>query len=340
MNGRKAGGGPLPSKARVSVLGLGCAGGNVVSWVKQNGGIDGKLVTADTDSAHLGGTLADRRIILGGRIMQGRGTGGSADQGESAARASLNDLIRETKGTNVLFLCAGLGGGTGTGASQVYSESLRSEGRLVIGVVALPFPVEGHRCESAKRGLDRLLWNCDSVVAVDSSKLERAAGNLPLNDALGVANELMGRFMRDLTETMTVPSLINVEWADLKMVMEKKGIASIGVGAAEGDGRVERAVEQALKEQLLGIKDIAKAKGVLVHLSVGGGITLNEVIEAGTLLRRSLPPSAKVVWGARSDPSLNGHARATVVVTGVKSDVLAPSGFRFALGPLRFGKTY
>lgn len=312
----------------------------MVSWVKQHGGLGGKVVAANTDSTHLGRTLADKRIVLGGKLTQGRGTGGSPDRGESAARASLNELIKETNGSNILFLCAGLGGGTGTGAAEVYSESLRTDGRLVIGVVALPFPVEGHRCENAKRGLERLRRYCDTVVTVDNSELALTAGDLPLQDALMVANELMGRFVKDLTETMTSPSLINVDYSDLKMVMEKKGVASIGVGVADGEDRVEKAVRQALEGQLLKLKDITKSRGALVHLSVGRAITLKEITDAGALLRKSLPPSARVVWGARTDQTLNGHARATVVLTGVETDFLAPKGFRFALGPIRIGRTY
>lgn len=340
MAAKKVGAPLLSSRARVSVLGLGCAGSNVVSWIKQNGGISGKLVAANTNSAHLKGTLADRRVVLGGRLMKGAGTDGSPEKGESAARASLNDLIRETNGANILFLCAGLGGGTGTGAAQVYAESLRTEGRLVIGVVALPFPVEGHRCENAKRGLDRLLRYCDAVVAVDNSKLSKAAGDLPLRDTLGVANEVMGRFVKDLAEAMTVPGLINVDYADLTMLLKERGMASIGVGVAEGEGGVERAVKQALEEQLLDIRDVSRAKGALVHISAGRAITLKDVSDAGATLSRSLPQSAKVVWGARTDPSMNGLARATVVVTGIESAAVAPSGFRLALGPLKLFKTY
>jgi cell division protein FtsZ len=326
------------ARPNVSVVGLGGAGSNIVSWVKQRGLTGGKLIAANTDAAHLSITKADRRILLGEKITHGQGAGGYPDRGANSARDSLEDMQKETQGSNILFLCAGLGGGTGTGAAQVYSESLQAPGRLVVGVVTLPFSVERYRYENAKKGLVKMREHCDTVVAIDNSKLARVAGDLPLQDALGVANELVGQFVKGITETITTASLINIDYADLRAIMERKGLAAIGVGYAEGEDRVEKAVRQAIEGQLLDIKDITKAKGALIHVSGGSDITLEEVTKAGELVTKSLPPSAKIVWGARVDPSMGGHARVMVVLTGIESTFLAENAYKVALGPIKWGK--
>ena len=326
------------ARPNVSVVGLGGAGSNIVSWVKQRGLTGGKLIAANTDAAHLSITKADRRILMGEKITHGQGAGGYPDRGAEAARASLEDVSKEVVGSNILFLCAGLGGGTGTGAAQVYSESLQAPGRLVVGVVTLPFSVERYRYENAKKGLEKMRGHCDTVVAIDNTKLAKVAGDLPLQDALGVANELVGQFVKGITETITTASLINIDYADLRAIMERKGLAAIGVGYAEGEDRVEKAVRQAIEGQLLDIKDITKAKGALIHVSGGHDITLEEVTKAGELVTKSLPPKAKIVWGARVDPTMNGHARVMVVLTGIESTFLAEQSYKVALGPIKWGK--
>ena len=325
------------ARPNVSVVGLGGAGSNIVSWIKQRGLAGGKLVAANTDAAHLSITKADRRILMGEKLTHGQGAGGYPDKGAEAARGSLEDIAKEINGSTLVCLSAGLGGGTGTGAAQVYSETLRAPGRLVIGVVTLPFAVERYRYENAKKGLQRMRNHCDTVVAIDNSKLARVAGDLPLQDALGVANELVGQFVKGITETITTASLINIDYADLRAIMERKGLAAIGVGYAEGEDRVERAVRQAIEGQLLDIKDITRAQGALIHVTGGHDITLEEVTKAGELVTKSLPPKAKVVWGARVDPSMDGHARVMVVLTGIESTFLSENGSRFVLGPLKLG---
>lgn len=327
------------ARPNITVVGLGGAGSNIISWIKQRGLTGGKLIAANTDAAHLSITKADRRILIGEKLTHGQGAGGYPDRGAEAARFSLEDLDKETQGSNILFLCAGLGGGTGTGASQVYSEALKANGRLVIGVVTLPFSVERYRYENAKKGLERMRQHCDTVVAIDNTKLAKVAGDLPLQDALGVANELVGQFVKGITETITTASLINIDYADLRAIMERRGLAAIGVGYAEGEERVEKAVRQAIEGQLLDIKDISKARGALIHVSGGHDITLEEVTKAGELVTKSLPPKAKIVWGARVDPTMNGHARVMVVLTGIESTFLSENGYKFSLGPLKVGKT-
>jgi len=325
------------ARPNVAVVGLGGAGSNIVSWIKQRGIAGGKLIAANTDAAHLGITRADRRILMGEKLTQGMGCGGYPERGALAAQESLADLKKEVNGSNIIFLCAGLGGGTGTGAIQVLSRELRGNGGLVIGVVTLPFSIESYRYESAKKGLQKLREYCDTVVAIDNTKLSKVAGDLPLQQALGVANELVGQFVKGITETITTASLINIDYADLRAITEHKGLAAIGVGEAKGADRVESAIRQAIEGQLLDIRDVTKSEGVLVHVTGGSDVTLEEVTRAGELVTKSLPPRVRIVWGARVDPTLEGRVKTMVMLTGVESTFLAQQEYGFSLGPIKIG---
>ncbi|HVB12918.1 MAG TPA: cell division protein FtsZ, partial [Nitrososphaerales archaeon] len=248
---------------------------------------------------------------------------GYPQRGEQAARESLEQIKRDAVGSNIIYVATGLGGGTGTGASWVIANALKPTGALMIGVVTLPFAVERFRYNNARVGLEKLKSQCDTVVVLDNTKLAKVAGDLPLKEALGVANELVGEFVKGITETITTASLINIDFADIRAIMEKRGIAAMGVGEADGEDRIERAVQSALDAQLLDIKDTTKAFGVLIHVTGGEDITLDEVTQAGEMVTKSLPPKARVVWGARVDASLQGRVRVMVVLTGVESTFLS-----------------
>lgn len=324
------------ARPSIAVLGVGGAGSNIVSWIKQRGIAGAKLIATNTDAPHLSITQADRRILIGEKLTLGRGCGGYPEKGMSAAYESIDEVRRETAGANIVFLCAGLGGGTGTGAIQAFAKELRSPNRLVVGVVTLPFAVEKYRYEIARNAMKNLQNQCDTVVTIDNTKLSKVAGNLPLQQALGVANELVGQFVKGITETITTASLMNIDYADLRAIMERRGLAAIGVGEEDGPDRVEAAVRHALDAQLLDIKDITKSRGVLVHVTGGDDVTLEEVTKAGELVTRSLPANVRIVWGAKVDTSMTGHARVMVVLTGVESTFLSTQP-RFALGPIKFG---
>jgi cell division protein FtsZ len=237
-----------------------------------------------------------------------------------ATRESMTEIIREVQGSNIIFLCAGLGGGTGTGAIQSLADELKREtGALVIAVVTLPFAVERHRYSMAKEALNNLQRISDTVVAIDNNRLTKVAGNLPLQQALGVANELVGAFIKGTIETITTASLINIDFADLTAIMEGRGLAAIGVGMSDGMDRIEQATRMALDSQLLDIKDMSTAHGALVHVAGGDDITLEEVTRAGELVTRTLAREVRIVWGARVDPEIKGKARVMIVLTGVES---------------------
>jgi len=327
--------------ARPSVIavGLGGAGSNVITWIKEKGLAGGKLVSVNTDANHLRMSKADKRILIGEKITKGLGCGGYPELGEKALQESAEEVIKEIYDANILFLVAGLGGGTGTGATAALAAELRkrfSESaapHLLIGVVTLPFDIETARMGVAKKGLTGLKDSCDTVVVIDNNRLVKIAGNLPFREALGVANTTVGKFVKGVTETITTASLINLDYADLRVIMQGAGIASIGVGEGIGEGRVEQAVEKALNERLLDIEDVTKARGLLIHVAGGEDLTLYEVNHAAEIMKRSLPPKAKIIWGARVDEELQGSVSVMAVVTGVESAFLRKREKR--LGPIK-----
>ncbi len=310
------------SKPQVCVIGIGGAGCNIVSWIKQKGMIGGKLIAINTDANHLSITKADKRILIGEKTTHGQGAGGYPEKGVAAIKENLDEVEKEIAGANIIFVVAGLGGGTGTGASAALTEALKDSGALLVGVVTLPFAIERVRMDTARKGIERLKKACDTVVTIDNNKLVKVAGELPFQDALGVANELVGVFVKEITETITTASLINLDYADLRTIMEKKGIAAIGSGLTKGKDRVEKAVKIALEAQLLDINDVTKAFGVLIHVSGGKDLTLEEVYHSGELVTRAVSPKSKIVWGARVNPEMKGEAHVFVCLTGVESAFL------------------
>jgi len=309
------------SMPRIALVGIGGAGCNIVTWVKERGMIGGRLLSLNTDANHLSISKADRRILIGEKICGGLGCGGYVKKGEDALSENIKDILKELENSRIVFITAGLGGGTGTGGICKLSEALQGTDKLVIGVVTLPFDIERVRRKTARDAIDTLTHTCDTVVAIDNTKLARVAGNLPVKQALGVANELIGLFVKDTTETITTASLINIDYADLKVIIEKRGLACIGVGYGEGEDRVGKAVKNAIDSQLLDVQDVTKSYGTLIHVSGGEDMRLEEVMKAGELVTRYLSPAAKIIWGARINPALEGRAHVMVILTGVESSI-------------------
>ncbi|MBU4075467.1 MAG: cell division FtsZ family protein, partial [Euryarchaeota archaeon] len=233
------------------------------------------------------------------------------------------EIKAELDGANLVFLVAGLGGGTGTGAMPVVAEITREMGALTVGCVTIPFTIEMSRREKSRTAISQLAQSCDSVVIIDNSKLREVAGNLPLKEALNVANALVGAFVKNLTDTITQPSLVNLDYADLRAVMERGGVSSIGIGEGDGEDRVEKAVAQALSTPLLDVRDISASYGVLVHIVGGEDLTLEEVAVAGELIMDKVPNTKRIIWGAKVDNNLTGMVRVMAVLTGVESPFLS-----------------
>jgi cell division protein FtsZ len=306
------------SRPAVTVFGLGGAGCNIATWIADKKLTGGRIVGANTDANHLVSmTRADKIMLLGEKLCKGHGCGGYPERGAEAARENMTEIREVLNGTNLLFLVAGLGGGSGTGAIPVVAAAGREAGALTIACVTIPFTIEMSRREKARDAIKSLAEVCDSIVVIDNSKLREVAGNLPLKDALAVANALVGSFVKNLTDTITQPSLVNLDYADLRAVMERGGIASIGIGEGDGMNRVEKAVSQALSTPLLDITDISTAYGVLIHIVGGEDMTLDEVGIAGEQIMDKVPNTKRVIWGAKVDHTLTGNVRVMAVLTGV-----------------------
>ncbi len=311
------------AKPSVAVVGLGGAGCNITTWIAEKGMIGGRILAANTDVNHLYIQKADKLILLGEKLCHGHGCGGYPEMGAQATRENINELKAELEGTNLVFLVGGLGGGTGTGAMPVLAEITREMGALTIGCVTIPFTIEMSRREKSREAIKLLAQTCDSVVIIDNSKLREVAGNLPLKEALNVANALVGAFVKNLTDTITQPSLVNLDYADLRAVMERGGVSSIGIGEGDGVDRVEKAVAQAISTPLLDVRDISASYGVLVHIVGGEDLTLEEVAVAGELIMDKVPNTKRIIWGAKVDNTMTGIVRVMAVLTGVESPFLS-----------------
>jgi cell division protein FtsZ len=314
------------AKPSVAVVGLGGAGCNITTWIAEKGMTGGRIIAANTDVNHLYVQKADKVILLGEKLCKGHGCGGYPEMGAQATRESAEELKAELEGTNLVFLVAGLGGGTGTGAISVAAEITRSLNALTIGCVTIPFTIEMSRREKAREAVKLLAESCDSVVIIDNSKLREVAGNLPLKDALNVANALVGAFVKNITDTITQPSLVNLDYADLRAVMERGGISSIGIGEGDGAERVVKAVSQAISTPLLDVTNFSNCYGVLIHIVGGEDLTLEEVAVTGELIMDKVPNTKRIIWGAKVDNNLTGKVRVMAVLTGVESPFISGAG--------------
>ncbi|VVB97507.1 Cell division protein FtsZ 1 [uncultured archaeon] len=308
------------AKPSIAVIGLGGAGCNIVTWIAQKGMAGGRIIAANTDINHLASmTKADKLILLGEKLCKGYGCGGYPEMGAEATRENLHEIKAILQDVDLLFLVAGLGGGTGSGATPVVAGVAREFGILTIACVTIPFKIETARREKAKEAIKALMESCNSTIVIDNSKLSEFAGDLPLNDALAVANALVGAFVKNITEAITQPGLVNLDFADLRAVMERGGISAIGIGESDGEDRIVKAVSQALSVPLLDISDISATYGVLIHIVGGEDMTLEEVAAAGELIMDRIPDTRRISWGAKVDSSLTGRVRIMAVLTGINS---------------------
>jgi cell division protein FtsZ len=311
------------AKPSIAAMGLGGAGCNIITWIAQKGMAGGRIMAANTDINHLATMRkADKLILLGKKLCKGYGCGGYPEMGAEATRENLPEIKAALQDINLLFLVAGLGGGTGSGAIPVVAGVARELGILTIACVTIPFKIETARREKAREAIKALTESCDSTIVIDNIKLSEIAGDLPLKDALSIANALVGAFIRNITETITQPSLVNLDFADLRTMMQRGGISAIGIGEGEGEDRITRAVTRALAIPLLDISDISATYGVLIHIVGGEDMTLEEVAVAGERIVDKVPDTKRVIWGARVDSSLTGRVRIMAVLTGIKSPLI------------------
>ena len=218
----------------------------------------------------------------------------------------------------MVFVCAGMGGGTGTGSAPLVAQLAKEAGAIVIGTITMPFKIERARIDRAEFGLQALRTHSDTVIAIDNNRLVQIAGNLPVNQAFAVANELVSTMIKGIVEIISVPSLVNLDFADIKAVMTQGGVAAIGVGASDTNNRVEEAVKGALANPLLDIS-YSGATGAIIHVTGGEDMTLDEVSRVGEIVTEAMDQDANVIWGARVTEGMKGRLTVMTIITGVKS---------------------
>ena len=305
-------------KANIKVFGVGGAGCNAITWLF-NKGINGATIYgANTDALHLSITKADEKILIGKELTRGLGCGGYPQRGREAAKEAISDIKKSVSGADMVFVIAGEGGGTGTGAAPVVAQLAKETGAVVIGVVTMPFDCEKARIDKAEFGLQELREVTDTVIVIDNNRLVDVAGNLPIEQAFAVANELVSTMIKGIVETITLPSLINLDYADVSAIMKNGDVAVIGIGEADTSNRVEEAVKQALTHPLLDV-DYKGATGALIHVTGGPDLKLEEFSTIGTLVSENLSQDAQVIIGARINKEFTGRVRVVTIMTGVKS---------------------
>lgn len=305
-------------QANIKVIGAGGGGCNAVNWLYKKGIQGAEIAALNTDKQHLDLMEADKKILIGRNLTRGLGCGGFPDKGREAAKESLQELKEFIKDSDMVFVCAGLGGGTGTGAAPVIAQLAKEEGAIVIGTVTMPFDIERARVDKAEFGLQQLREVSDTVIVIDNNRLVQIAGNLPIEQAFAVANELISTMIKGIVEIIAVPSLVNLDYADVKAIMSDGGVSVIGIGEADSEHRVEEAVRRALTNPLLDVS-YEGATGALIHVSGGNDLTLDEVSKVGELVTEALDPDANVIWGARVSEDMKGKLRIMTIITGVNS---------------------
>jgi len=312
-------------KPRITVVGVGGAGGNAVNNMiqMQLEGVD--FVAANTDYQALTQSRTDRRVQLGVQITQGLGAGARSDVGRAAAEESIEAIMAELEGSHMVFIAAGMGGGTGTGAAPVIARVARDQGILTVGVVTKPFQFEGaHRMRIAEAGIEELEQYVDTLIIIPNQNLFRIANEkTTFADAFTMADDVLYSGVRGVTDLMVMPGLINLDFADVRSVMSEMGKAMMGTGEADGERRALDAAEAAIANPLLDDTSMKGAKGVLINITGGADMTLFEVDEAANRIRAEVDQDAYIIFGSTFDESLEGQMRVSVVATGMDAAELA-----------------
>jgi cell division protein FtsZ len=304
--------------ANIVVCGCGGGGSNAIDWLYKKGVRGAEIIAVNTDKQHLDMVEADKKLLIGRELTRGLGCGGFPKKGMEAAKEQIREIKDYLKAADMVFITAGLGGGTGTGAAPVIAKVAKDSNAIVIGTVTMPFEIERTRLDKAEWGLQQLRDCCDTVIVIDNNRLTKLAGNLPIKQAFAVANELISTMIKGIVEIIAIPSLVNLDYADVKAVMTDGGVSVIGIGEADSENRVDEAVNRALKNPLLDV-DSNGDMGALIHVSGGPDLTLDEVNRAGELIAEALDPEANVVWGSRIESDMKGRMRVMTIITGVSS---------------------
>lgn len=307
-------------RPRITVIGVGGAGGNAIANMI-NAQIEGvEFIVVNTDAQALNNSIAENRIQLGPDITQGLGAGARPEVGRAAAEETIEELERALEGVHMVFIAAGMGGGTGTGAAPVIAEAARRKGVLTVGVVTKPFLFEGtRRMRSAESGIEELQKHVDTLIVIPNQNLFLVAkAETTFKEAFQLADEVLQQGVRSITDLMVMPGLINLDFADVRSVMGEMGKAMMGTGEGEGPNRALEAAERAIANPLLDGVSMQGAKGVIISIIGGDDMKLLEVDEAANHIRELVDPNANIIWGSAFNPDLDGKIRVSVVATGIE----------------------
>ncbi len=309
-------------RPRISVIGVGGAGGNAIANMIANQVQGVEFIVANTDAQALNAATAENRIQLGLKITQGLGAGSRPEIGKAAAEEAIDTVERALDGAHMCFIAAGMGGGTGTGAAPVIAKAARDRGILTVGVVTKPFSFEGsRRMKSAEAGIAELQKHVDTLIVIPNQNLFLIANpSTTFKEAFLMADEVLQQGVRGITDLMVMPGLINLDFADVRTVMSEMGKAMMGTGEAEGENRAIEAAEKAIANPLLDGVSMKGAKGVIISITGGEDMRLMEVDEAASHIKELVDPDANIIWGSAFNNSLDGKIRVSVVATGIEAD--------------------
>jgi cell division protein FtsZ len=306
-------------KAKIKVVGVGGAGNNTINRISEVGISGAETIAMNTDAQDLLYTSAEEKVLLGRDLTHGMGAGSIPQVGEEAAKESEHEIKQKMMGADMVFITCGLGGGTGTGAAPVVADIAKKTGALTVAVVTLPFEVEGQRrYENAILGLEKLEGIVDTLIVIPNDKLLELAPDLPLQTAFKVADEILTNAVKGIADLVTKTGLVNLDFADIKAVMGKGGVAMIGIGESDTENRAMEAVEKALNNPLLDV-DITGANGALINVSGGPDMTLDEAKKVVESVSEKLDEDANIIWGAMISEDLGKTLKAMLIVTGVNS---------------------
>ncbi len=315
-------------KAKIKVIGAGGGGNNTITRIAEVGIKGAESIAVNTDAQDLLYTTADKKILIGRDVTKGMGAGSNPKIGEEAARENEHDLKSSLEGSDMVFITCGLGGGTGTGSAPVIAEISRKVGALTVGIVTMPFTMEGNRrYENAVIGLEKMEQIVDTLIVIPNDKLLELAPDLPIHTAFKVADEILTNSVKGIAELVTKAGLVNLDFADIRAVMKGGGVALIGVGESDTDNRAVEAVEKAINNPLLDV-DITQANGALINVAGGEDMTLDEARKVVEAVSERLSEDATLIWGAQIYKDLEKTLRVMLIVTGVQSSQIFGHDFK------------
>ncbi len=307
-------------KTNIKIVGCGGGGSNTVDRLVESGILGAELYALNTDAQHLLTVHAPHKILIGRRSTKGLGAGALPQIGEEAAREADEEIRAALAGADIVFVTCGLGGGTGTGAAPYVASVAKEMGALAIAICTSPFRAEGSiRMENAEYGLEKLRSVADTVIVIPNDKLIDLVPRLSINAAFKVADEVLMRSIKGITEVVTKPGLVNLDFNDIRTIMRGGGVAMIGLGEAEGEDRAIEAVNEAIDSPLIDV-DVTDATGALINVTGGPDMSVSEAEQVAEVVQSRISSNARIIWGAAVDPELEGMMRVMIVITGVKSN--------------------